>query len=116
MGLPLQEERDLTVARAAGTSEKLTVVNNNKQVGKLEISGAKATGPNSVIVANKDPYKKTLPSGEFQFTPVQLVVITLDSADRDLRVTQLVTTGWQQYEAWRAAGYAISAERKEFLQ
>lgn len=110
-----QKSRRLTLARVNGTSQKLTVVNNNKLIGQLGISGVKATGNQSIISANKTPYKEKLPNGQMKVTPVQMLVISMNSANRDGRVKQLVSTGWKQYEAWRASGYAMSPERKEFL-
>ena len=111
-----QKSRRLTLSRVNGTSQTLTVVNNNKLIGQLGISGVKATGNQSIISANKQPYKEKLPSGQFKVTPVQMLVISLNSTNREGRVKQLVATGWQQYEAWRTGGYAMSPDRKEFLQ
>ncbi len=111
-----QKSRRLTLARVSGASQKLTVVNNNKLIGQMGITGVKATGNHSIISANKQPYKTKLPSGQFKVTPVQMLIISMNSANRDGRVKQLVGTSWKQYEDWRASGYAMSAQRKEFLQ
>jgi len=110
-----QQSRRLTISRVNGTKQTLTVVNNNKLIGKQGITGVKASGNQSVIAANKQPYKEKLETGQVKITPVQMVVISLNSSNRDERVRQLIATGWQQYEAWRASGYVLSPERKEFL-
>lgn len=111
-----QKSRRLSITRVDGTSQKLTVINHNKLLGQLGISGVKAVGINSVISANKAPFKEKLPSGQFKMTPVQMLVISVNSANRDARVKQLINVGWKQYEAWRASGYQMTPERKEFLQ
>lgn len=111
-----QKSRRLKIGRVNGTSQSLTTTNNNKLIGKLGITGVKATGNDSIISVNKLPYKEKLATGQYKMTPVQMLIISMNSANRDGRVKQLVNTGWQQYEAWRASGYVMSPERKEFLQ
>ncbi len=110
-----QKSRRLSLMRVSGTAQTLTVINNNKLIGTLGVSGMKTVGNNTAISADKKPYREKLATGQIKMTPVQMIIISVGSSNRDLRVKQLISTGWQQYEAWRAAGYNVSPERKEFL-
>lgn len=111
-----QKSRSVTVKRASGVSQSLRLTSSNSLLGSMSISGLMVEGPNAVISADKNNVVKKLADGRAEITPRQLVVVSFGSANRDGRAKQLVSKGWQQYEAWRVQGFPRSAAGKEFLK
>ncbi len=111
-----QKSRKLNIVRVSGETEKLTVINNNKLLGKTSISGMMVDGVSAVLSADRKPFVEKLPNDSSKVTPVQLIVINVASQNLDVRAQQLVTEGWAQYDAWREAGYPASKEAKEYLR
>jgi len=111
-----QKSRSVTVQRASGTAQKLKITNTNSLLGLHSVSGLLVESNNAVISANKSNVVKKLADGRAAVTPRQLIVISHGSSNRDARVKQLISSGWQQYEGWRKQGFPISSTGKEFLQ
>ncbi len=111
-----QKSRTITVTRVSGVTQSLKLTNTNNLLGDMAISGLMVEGANSVISADKPNIVQKLPDKSAMITPRQLIVVNLGSADRDARIRQLVTTGWQMYESWRLQGFPRSEAAKEFLQ
>ena len=69
-----------------------------------------------MISVDKNNVVKKLADGRAEVTPRQLIIISYGSANKDARVLELVSSGWQQYEGWRKGGFPISSTGKEFLR
>jgi len=111
-----QKSRSVKVHQASGSLRTLKITSSNKLLGKQSVSGLLMEGNNAAISADKSNVVKKLADGRAAVTPRQLIVVSCGSANRDGRVTQLITTGWQQYEAWRKQGFPVSSTGKEFLR
>ncbi|MFT5906399.1 MAG: D-alanyl-D-alanine carboxypeptidase (penicillin-binding protein 5/6) [Cryomorphaceae bacterium] len=111
-----QKSRSVTVKRVSGVSQSLRLTSTNSLLGTMSISGLMVEGPNAVISANKKNVVKKLADGRAEITPRQLVVVSFGSADRNARAKELISNGWQVYEAWRAQGFPRSEKGKEFLR
>jgi len=111
-----QKSRSVTVKRVSGVSQSLRLTSTNGLLGTMSIRGLMVEGSNAVISANKKNVVKKLADGRAEITPRQLIVVNFGSTDRDASAKQLVTTGWQIYEAWRAQGFPRSETGKEFLK
>ncbi|MFT6794768.1 MAG: D-alanyl-D-alanine carboxypeptidase (penicillin-binding protein 5/6) [Rubritalea sp.] len=111
-----QKSRSVTVKRVSGVSQSLRLISTNKLLESMSISGLMVEGPNSVISANKKNVVRKLADGRAVITPRQLIVVSFGPLNRDVRIKQLINTGWQHYEAWRAQGFPNSATGKEFLR
>lgn len=111
-----QKTRSVTVKRVSGANQALRLTNTNNLLGSMSISGLMVEGSNAVMAANKGNVVKRLADGRAEVTPRQLVVVNFGSVNRDARAQQLITSGWQAYETWRAQGFPRSADGKEFLK
>ena len=111
-----QKSRKLTVLRATGASEKLTVVNTNKFIGKQRVSGLMVVGANAVLSADRKPFVQKLADGGSRLTPAQLIVISTESTNTKARVNELIKESWKLYDNWRAAGYPATKSGKEYLR
>ena len=111
-----QKNRTVKVRRVSGASQSIKISNTNRLIGTMSIGGLMVEGANAVISANKSNVVKKLADGRAQITPRQLIVINFGSADRDGRAKQLISSGWQAYEAWRAQGFPSSTTGQEFLR
>ena len=111
-----QKSRSVKVTRVSGVSQSLKLTNTNSLLGEMAISGLMVEGANSVISADKPNVVQRNPDKSAMITPRQLIIINLGAANRDDRIKQLVVTGWQMYESWRAQGFPRSESAKEFLQ
>ena len=111
-----QRSRSVTVTRVSGVSQTLRLTSTNRLLGTMSISGLMVEGANAVISADRKNVVRKLPDGRAVITPRQLVVVTFGSVNRDARAKQLITSGWQIYEAWRAQGFPRSETGKEFLR
>ncbi len=113
-----QKSRPLTVLRVTGEKQRITVINTNKYLDKLGVSGLMVDGPSVVLSADRKPYVVKLANGGTKLTPMQLIVVCMGDNHPEVqaKVKQLITNSWVQYDAWREAGYPSSAKGKEFLK
>lgn len=111
-----QKSRTISVQRSSGSTQKLKITNSNNLLGKNSISGLSVDGVNTVISVDKSNVVKKLADGRAEVTPRQLIIISYGSANKDARVLELISSGWQQYEGWRKQGFPISSTGKEFLR
>lgn len=111
-----QKSRSVTVRRVSGASQTFRITNSNRLLGTMSIGGLMVEGANAVISANKSNVVKKLADGRAEVTPRQLVVVIFGSVNRDAQSQQLIASGWQVYEGWRAQGFPRSASGKEFLK
>lgn len=111
-----QNRRTVTVKRFSGVSQSLRLTSTNGLIGTMSISGLMIEGPNAVISADKNNVVRKLADGRAEITPRQLIVVNFGSTNRDVRTKQLITLGWQYYEAWRVQGFPRSETGKEYLR
>ncbi|MGJ8655126.1 MAG: hypothetical protein ACSHX6_01645 [Akkermansiaceae bacterium] len=111
-----QKSRSVTVKRVSGASQSLRLTSSNGLLGTMSIGGLMVEGTNAVISADKKNVVRKLADGRAEITPRQLVVVIFGSVNRDARAKQLIASGWQIYEGWRAQGFPRSATGKEFLK
>ncbi|MHA3770339.1 D-alanyl-D-alanine carboxypeptidase family protein [Verrucomicrobiota bacterium sgz303538] len=108
-----QPERKITINTASAGSSSYMLRNTNELVGTDNIDGVKTgttrkAGQCVIISAAKAPESRQ--EGETHvITPRRLNVVVLGAGDRFGIARQLLAKGWQQYDAWAAAGRPMPA-------
>lgn len=115
-----QKTREISVTKATGQTQKVTVTNTNKLLGEMKVKGLKtglteAAGQCIALCAERNAFVEKHVDGSATVTPVEMVVVILGSTDREARGRQLINQGWQMYDGWRSVGYPATADRKEFI-
>jgi D-alanyl-D-alanine carboxypeptidase len=115
-----QNERQVTVHGAGGSSRKYVIRNTNELIGQPGILGVKtgmttAAGPCVSICMDREPLVRIKPDGTKGATPRRLIVVVLNSPDRFNRARGLVYQGWSVYDAWLAAGSPVRDAKREII-
>lgn len=97
-----QKSRRVGFSRA-GQPVSFNVSNTNQLVGQQGINGLKAgqtplAGPCLMISAERKSLVEKLPGGKAKITPRRMVVIVLNSAQREGRALGLLSAGWASYD------------------
>lgn len=97
-----QKTRRIGFTRA-GQSVSFNVSNTNQLVGQQGINGLKAgqtplSGPCLMISAERDSLVEKLPGGQSRITPRRMIVVVLNSPQREGRALQLLNAGWASYD------------------
>ncbi|MBK1834924.1 D-alanyl-D-alanine carboxypeptidase family protein [Roseibacillus ishigakijimensis] len=106
--------------RRAGQSISFRVQNTNQLVGTQGINGLKAgqtprSGPCLLISAERKPLVEKLPDGQARITPRRMIVVVLNSVDREGRALGLLNAGWAGYDQWLSYGGVASGQPQEIL-
>lgn len=114
-----QKSRRIGFSRA-GQPISFQVSNTNRLVGQQGINGLKAgqtplSGPCIMISAERKPLVEKLPGGKANVTPRRMIVIVLNSGQREGRALGLLNVGWAGYDQWRALGPAVLNQPQEIL-
>ncbi|MFC0018455.1 D-alanyl-D-alanine carboxypeptidase family protein [Roseibacillus persicicus] len=114
-----QKSRQIGFQRA-GQAVSFRVSNTNQLVGTQRIDGLKAgqtplSGPCIMISAERDSIVEKLPDGQARITPQRMIVVVLNSAEREGRALGLLNAGWAGYDQWRTMGGAAISQPEEIL-
>ncbi|MEM7144336.1 MAG: serine hydrolase [Verrucomicrobiota bacterium] len=98
--------------RRGGQVLSFTVTNTNKLLGQYNIDGVKtgltaAAGQCLVISAERPSTFQNVGEGRTMITKHRLVVVVLNSQNRFDQAVYLLNQGWQNYDAWTAAGRQV---------
>jgi D-alanyl-D-alanine carboxypeptidase (penicillin-binding protein 5/6) len=103
-----QRERKITFTTASGEQSSYLLRNTNELLGVNSIDGVKTgtttrAGQCLIISAAKPPESRQ--EGEKHFiTPRRLNIVVLGATNRFPLAQSLLARGWQDYDAWAAAG------------
>jgi D-alanyl-D-alanine carboxypeptidase (penicillin-binding protein 5/6) len=103
-----QRERKIAILTAAGGQNAFLLRNTNELLGVNSIDGVKTgttakAGECLIISAGKSPESRQ--QGETHIiTPRRLNVVVLGATNRFPLAQSLLARGWQDYDAWAAAG------------
>ena len=114
-----QKSRRISFLRA-GQPVSFNVSNTNQLVGQQGINGLKAgqtrlSGPCLMISAERKSLVEKLPGGQSKITPRRMIVIALNSPQREARALGLLGAGWTSYDQWRELGPAAINQPQEIL-
>jgi serine-type D-Ala-D-Ala carboxypeptidase (penicillin-binding protein 5/6) len=103
-----QKERKISFTTANGEQTSYQLRNTNELLGVNGIDGVKTgttkrAGECLIISAPKPPESRQ-DGGKTYITPRRLNVVILGATNRFALAQSLLTRGWQDYEAWSAAG------------
>lgn len=103
-----------------GQSVSFNLSNTNALVGQQGITGLKAggtarSGPCLIISAEGESLVEKLPDGKSKITPRRMIVIVLNSAQREGRALGLLNEGWVAYDQWQALGLSAINQPQKFL-
>jgi D-alanyl-D-alanine carboxypeptidase len=107
-----QKKRRVSYVRG-GQRYGFEVMNTNELLGVDDIDGVKtgmtnASGPCLILSATRPTTVTTRTDGQTVVQPHRLVVVVLGARDRFASGRQLLTEGWQRYDAVRAQPNAVS--------
>lgn len=113
-----QKGRKITRYPATGGTVEYNLANTNSLIGIHDIDGVKTgktgkAGECLVISAARAPESIQNADGSHTITPRRLVVVVLNSNDRFGFADRLLQHGWQQYDAWAAAGRPLDSKRSK---
>ena len=114
-----QKTRSIGFLRA-GQRVAFKVSNTNQLVGQQGINGLKAgqtalSGPCLLISAERKPLVEKLADGKSKITPRRMIVVVLNSVERESRALGLLGAGWAGYDQWQSLGAAAVAQPQEIL-
>ncbi len=103
-----QRERKITINTASGEQTSYLLRNTNELLGVNAIDGVK-TGTTSkagqcLIISAPKPPESREEGGKHYITPRRLNVVILGASSRFPLAQSLLARGWQDYDAWAAAG------------
>lgn len=107
-----QKERKITVA-----GQPYVVRNTNELLGVDKVDGVKTgttrkAGQCVIVSAVRAPESKQ-EGDKVRITPRRITVVVLGAADRFGSARSLLAAGWQQHDAWAAAGRPSAAVKKK---
>lgn len=110
-----QTERKITIQTPSGEQSSYLLRNTNELVGTDNIDGVKTgmtrkAGQCVIISAAKAPESRQEGNTHI-ITPRRLNVVVLGSSDRFGIARQLLSKGWQLYDAWAAEGRPMKPTR-----
>jgi D-alanyl-D-alanine carboxypeptidase (penicillin-binding protein 5/6) len=110
-----QRERKITIATAGGEQTSYLLRNTNELLGVDAIDGVKtgttAKAGQCLIISAARPPESREEGGKHYITPRRLNVVVLGAANRFPLAQSLLARGWQQYDAWAAAGRPMKKEK-----
>ena len=114
-----QKSRQIGFTRA-GQKIAFRVSNTNQLVGQQGIDGLKAgqtalSGPCLMISAERSPLVEKLAGGKARITPRRMIVVVLNSAQRENRALGLLNAGWAAYDQIQSMGAAVVNQPQEVL-
>lgn len=114
-----QKTRRIGFSRA-GQAISFNVSNTNQLVGQQGINGLKAgqtqlSGPCLMISAERKSLVEKLPDGKSKITPRRMIVVVLNSSQREGRALGLLGAGWTTYDQWKQLGPAVVNQPQEIL-
>lgn len=103
-----QKSRSISFSQA-GQVKSFNVSNTNQLVGQQGINGLKAaqnqlTGPCILVSAERSSLVEKLADGKSKITPRRMIVVVLNSPQREARALGLLSTGWTSYDQWQTLG------------
>jgi serine-type D-Ala-D-Ala carboxypeptidase (penicillin-binding protein 5/6) len=102
-----QKERKVSFTSGTEASQYL-LCNTNELLGKQSIDGVKTgTTKNAgscVIISAARPPESRQEGTKYEIIPRRLNIVVLNEANRFDTASQLLTHGWELYDAWAAAG------------
>lgn len=103
-----QKERKISIATANGAQTSYMLRNTNELLGVNSIDGVK-TGTTQragecVIISAPKPPESRQEGDKHYITPRRLNVVVLGATNRFPLAQSLLARGWQDYDAWAAAG------------
>ncbi len=103
-----QRERKITITTASGELSNYLLRNTNELLGVNDIDGVKtgttARAGQCLIISAAKPPESREEGGKHFITPRRINVVVLGANDRFPLSRSLLARGWQDYEAWVAAG------------
>lgn len=114
-----QKSRRIGFLRA-GQPVSFNLSNTNTLVGQQSITGLKAggterSGPCLMISAEGKSSVEKLADGKSRVTPRRMVVVVLNSTQREARALGLLNVGWTGYDQWQALGATAIQQPQKFL-
>lgn len=117
-----QKSRRIGFLRA-GQQLAFNVSNTNTLVGRDGIDGLKAgqtpqSGPCILISAERPGLVEKLADGQSRITPRRMIIVALQSPNREGRAYGLLTAGWPIYDQWvtiKNSGIADPSLQQEIL-
>ena len=114
-----QKTRQISFSRL-GQSIAFRVSNTNQLVGQQGIDGLKAgqtalSGPCLMISAERKPLVEKLPDGKARITPRRMIVVVLNSQQREARALGLLNAGRATYDQIQSLGGAVVDQPQDIL-
>ena len=114
-----QKTRQIGFTRA-GQAAAFKVVNTNQLVGQQGIDGLKAgqtalSGPCLMISAERSSLVEKLGGGQARVTPRRMIVVALNSPQREARTLGLLNAGWATYDQVQELGASVVNQPQEIL-